>query len=460
MAWFASGAKPPSAWGIGTEHEKFLFDCRSHRRPPYAGDNGIEGILTRIAGKDGWRGVYEEGKIIAVKHNDGSSITLEPGGQMELSGAIMRNLHATCRETQNHLRLMGEVMDVSCIWMLGLGFDPKWQREDVPWMPKGRYAIMRNYMPKVGERGLDMMLRTCTIQVNLDYASEADMVMKFRTALALQPIATALFANSPFVAGKPSGVLSNRAMAWGATDADRCGVPEAVFDAGFGYEMWMDYVLDVPMYFLERDGGYVDVAGRSFRDFMAGGLAGFAGQYPGLADWESHITTVFPEVRLKRFLEMRGADGGDWAMICALPALWTGILYDEEALAAAAEFAAGFDASDTKEAFFSAAKDGLAGRIGKCDMYEAAGRLVAIALAGLKRRGIVDKDGADETQYLTPIKHLLEGRTTQAELLLAEYEGAWGKNIDHIYESHRLQARGATPCDSPCSQSSKPPKSA
>ena len=444
LAWFASGEKTRDAWGIGTEHEKFLFDCRSHRRPPYDGADGIEGILTRIAGRAGWRGVYEAGKIIAVKHSDGSSITLEPGGQMELSGAIMANVHQTCSETQNHLRLMSEVIDQSHIWMLGLGFDPKWRREDIAWMPKGRYAIMRRYMPKVGTKGLDMMLRTCTIQVNLDYASEADMAQKFRTALALQPIATALFANSPFVEGKPSGVLSNRAMAWADTDAARCGVPEVVFDAGFGYEAWLDYVLDVPMYFLERDGGYVDVAGESFREFMRGELAGFPGEYPSLADWEAHTTTVFPEVRLKRFLEMRGADGGDWTMICGLPALWTGILYDDEALAAAAEFAGEFGVEEVRAGFLSAAQDGLAGRIGGYALYEAAERLLGLALAGLQRRQIVDKHGADETQYLTPIKKLLAQRTTPAEVLLAEYRDGWGENIDRIYDTHRLQPSSAT----------------
>ena len=444
VAWFAAGAKPRGDWGIGTEHEKFLFDCKTHRRPSYEEDGGIGDILGRIAGCAGWQGVVEKGNIIAVKHSDGSSITLEPGGQLELSGAVKQNLHQTCRETQSHLRLMAEVIDDGCIWMLGLGFDPKWQRGEVPWMPKGRYRIMRDYMPKVGTQGLDMMLRTCTIQVNLDYGSEADMVRKFRTALALQPVATALFANSPFKDGKPSGLLSTRAMAWANTDEVRCGVPAVVFDDGFGYEAWVDYVLDVPMYFLQRDGGYADVAGLSFREFMAGRLAGYEGEYPTLADWESHITTVFPEVRLKRFLEMRGADGGDWTMICALPSLWTGILYDEAALAEAAELAANFNVADVRNACLSAATDGLRGRIGDMDMLAVARRMLQLAAAGLTRRGIVDASGNDETQYLLPIKQLVAQGTTQAELLLAEYHGTWRGEIDHIYAAHRLEARGKT----------------
>lgn len=439
VAWFAAGEKPAENWGIGTEHEKILFNCQTRSRPGYEDEHGIREILENIAKRDGWHGVIEKNNIIATKHNDGSSITLEPGGQLELSGAVLKTLHQTCAETHAHLDLMTEIMSSDCIWMLGIGFDPKWQREDIPWMPKGRYKIMRDYMPKVGTKGLDMMLRTCTIQVNLDFSSEADMVKKFRTSLALQPVATALFANSPFIEGKPSGYLSSRAAAWVDTDPDRCGVPEVVFDSAFGYEQWVDYLLDVPMYFLHREDEYKDVAGLSFRDFMAGRLPGYVGEYPDIHDWEDHTTTAFPEVRLKQFIEMRGADGGDWSMICALPALWVGLLYDEQALEEANDLASHITADDVLAGRMSAAKDGLKGQLAGDDIFKLAKQMIAIADQGLKRRNHLNDAGDSETLHLNIVKSIIDKNETQAEHLLKCFHKKWDQDIDHLYDEFRLK---------------------
>ena len=437
LAWFYDAEKPPQQWRIGTEHEKFLFDCKTYRRPGYEGEHGIGALLGRIAERDDWTPSLENNRIIAIKNIDGSSITLEPGGQLELSGAVLETLHQTCAEVSGHLAMMQSVIDQDCLWMLGVGFDPLWRREDIPWMPKGRYQIMRRYMPEVGGKGIDMMLRTCTVQVNLDYADETDMARKFRTSLALQPVATAIFANSPFVEGKPSGLLSTRADVWSDTDPDRCGVPAIVFDDGFGYEAWIEYILDVPMYFLHRGDSYIDVAGRSFRDFMRGGLAELPGQFPTLDDWDDHVTTAFPEVRLKRFLEMRGADGGAWNMICALPALWTGILYDQDALAEAEALAKDLTATDVLNGRQSAAKDGLKGQLGGRSMLDLAREMSRIAEDGLRKRANFDDDGNDETKFLSPIKDIVTTSMTQADILLRNYHQKWDGQITELYEQYK-----------------------
>ncbi|MCB1990068.1 MAG: glutamate--cysteine ligase, partial [Geminicoccaceae bacterium] len=306
IEYLEQGSKPLEAWRIGTEHEKFGFDRRTLRPLPYEGGHGIRALLEGLAKSFGWELVREGDKPIALQ-GDGCNVTLEPGGQFELSGAPLRHIHQTCSEVHQHLAQVREVADPLGIGMLGMGFQPKWRRDEIPWMPKGRYKIMGAYMPKVGKLGLDMMLRTCTIQVNLDYADEADMVLKFRVGLALQPIATALFANSPFTEGKANGFASYRSHIWTDTDPDRCGILPFVFEPGMGFERYVDHVLDVPMYFVYRDGTYIDAAGQSFRDFLEGRLPALPGEKPTMSDWADHLTTLFPEVRLKRFLEMRGA---------------------------------------------------------------------------------------------------------------------------------------------------------
>ena len=439
VAWIASGAKPANEWRIGTEHEKFLFHRDGLRPVAYDGDQGIEAMLHALCKAIGDKAIpiTENGRIIGLKDGDGGSVSLEPGGQLELSGAPLINLHETCAETGRHLRHMRMVSSALGVGMLGIGFQPKWDRDDISWMPKGRYQIMRNHMPRVGTMGLDMMLRSCTVQVNLDYADEEDMRKKFRTSLALQPVATALFANSPFKNGKPSGLLSTRAYVWTDTDNARCGVPDCVFDPAFGYEQWIDYILDVPMYFLHRGEDYVDVAGKSFHDYLAGTLEGFEGQPPNLADFEDHITTAFPEVRLKQYLEMRGADSGSWANICALPAYWVGLLYDKDVLHEAAALVRDIGAKDVMAGRLSVAKDGLRGKLGPHNVYDLAAKTLDLAFSGLRRRGIFDDSGNDETGFLQPLRAVISSKKTPAEIMLDHYHGDWAKNIDQVFSSNQ-----------------------
>ena len=436
IEWFAERGKPKSAWRIGTEHEKFLFRKDSFKPLAYEGGQGVGELLRLLEEQYDMQPIIEKGLIIGLKSDDGGSITLEPGGQLELSGAPLESLHETCAETGAHLRQMREITQQLELCMLGVGFQPLWQRRDISWMPKGRYKIMREYMPKRGQLGFDMMLRSCTVQVNLDYEDERDMVRKFRTSLALQPIATALFANSPFKDGQPSGLKSTRAEAWTDTDPDRCGVPGFVFDDDFGYARWVDYILDVPMYFLHRGEDYLDVSGLSFRDFMAGSLPGFEGQFPSMADFEDHVTTAFPEVRLKGYLEMRGADGGSWGNICALPALWVGLLYDDGALDAEESLIKGITASDVEAARMAFAKDGLQAEMAGCSVHKIAHEVLEIAEAGLKSRKLLDSKGEDERKYLAPLQEIVKSGKTYADEMLDKYYSAWDEDITHIFKEY------------------------
>jgi len=436
IEWFAERGKPKSAWRIGTEHEKFLFHKDGFKPVAYEGAQGVGVLLRLLKEQYDMQPIIEKGYIIGLKSGDGGSITLEPGGQLELSGAPLESLHETCAETGAHLRQMREITQQLELCMLGVGFQPLWQRRDISWMPKGRYKIMRQYMPKRGQLGLDMMLRSCTVQVNLDYEDERDMVRKFRTSLALQPIATALFANSPFKDGQPSGLKSTRAEAWTDTDPDRCGVPGFVFDDDFGYARWVDYILDVPMYFLHRGEDYLDVSGLSFRDFMAGKLPGFEGQFPSMADFEDHVTTAFPEVRLKGYLEMRGADGGSWGNICALPALWVGLLYDDGALDAAEFLIKGITASDVEAARMAVAKDGLQAEMAGRSVHKIALEVLEIAEAGLKSRKLLDSKGEDERKYLAPLQEIVKSGKTYADEMLDKYYSAWDEDITHIFKEY------------------------
>ena len=434
--WFARKGKPKSAWRIGTEHEKFLFHKGSFKPVAYEGAQGVGQLLSLLEQQFDMQPIIEKGHIIGLKSADGGSVTLEPGGQLELSGAPLVSLHGTCAETRAHLRQMREVTSPLDICMLGVGFQPLWGRGDISWMPKGRYKIMREYMPKRGNLGLDMMLRSCTVQVNLDYADERDMVRKFRTSLALQPIATALFANSPFKDGVPSGLKSTRAQAWTDTDPDRCGVPAFVFEPDFGYARWVDYILDVPMYFLHRGDDYIDVSGLSFRDFMAGKLPGFEGQYPTMEDFEDHMTTAFPEVRLKGYLEMRGADGGSWGNICALPALWVGLLYDDAALDAAEKLVRDFTAGDVETARMAVATDGLQAEMAGRSVHELASETLKIAEAGLKSRAMLDDKGQDETKFLAPLQEIVASGKTHADVMLEKYHFEWDRDISHVFKEY------------------------
>jgi glutamate--cysteine ligase len=435
VEYHAAGNKPPGLWRVGTEHEKFVFRRSDLRRVPYEGPDGIGALLQGMT-RFGWEPVLEAGDIIALENDARCSITLEPGGQFELSGAPLETVHQTCAEVHEHLRQVREVCDELGLGMIGLGFDPKSRREDVGWMPKGRYRIMRDYMPKKGGHGLDMMLRTCTVQANLDYQSEADMVKKFRVSLALQPVAAALFANSPFTEGKPNGFQSYRSFVWTDLDPDRSGMLPFVFENGFGFERYVDYLLDVPMYFVYRDGKYIDASGQSFRDFMAGKLPALPGEIPTMTDWIDHSTTAFPEVRLKTFLEMRGADGGPWRRLCALPALWVGLLYDGAALDAAYDLIADWTKAEREAMRAEVPKLGLDARIRSRTLRDVALEVLDMAREGLHRRARRDECGEDETHYLDALFSIAgSGRTPAAEML-DDYANRWDGDIDKVYEEY------------------------
>ncbi|MBT5660121.1 MAG: glutamate--cysteine ligase, partial [Rhodospirillaceae bacterium] len=362
-----------------------------------------------------------------------ASVTLEPGGQLELSGAPVATVHDTCQEVHEHLREVKEVAEKLGIGLMGMGFQPKWARDEIPWMPKGRYAIMGKYMPKKGNLGLDMMLRTATVQVNLDFESEACMRHKFRLSLALQPVATALFANSPFIEGRPSGYLSYRSHIWTDTDPDRCGILPFVFEEGFGFERYVDYLLDVPMYFVYRDGRYIDASGQSFRDFLEGRLPALPGEVPTMKDWEDHMTTVFPEVRLKRFLEMRGADGGPWGRLCALSAFWVGLLYDGAALEAAWDLVKDWTPSDHVRLRAEVPRLGFKTLIGQRNMDELVLDVLEIAGEGLKARACFDAQGRDESHFLVPLLETANSGRTMAEEWLEAYETRWKGSVDPLF---------------------------
>jgi len=435
-AYFADGCKPADQWRVGAEHEKFGFRLATHESVPYEGPDGIEAMLRGLM-RFGWEGVFEDradgGQTLIALQRGGASVSLEPGGQFELSGAPLNSMHEICEETGRHLEEVKQVADELGLGFLGLGFHPTITREQAAVMPKGRYVIMRRYMPLVGGLGLDMMFRTCTVQANLDFSSEADMVAKFRASLALQPIATALFANSPFTEGRPNGFLSARANVWTDTDPDRTGMLDFVFEDGFGFESYARYALDVPMYFVKRKGLYIDVAGRSFRDFIDGRLAEVPGVRATMKDWVDHTTTLFPEVRLKSYLEMRGADGGPWSRLCALPALWTGIFYDNAALAAAWDLCKHWTREEREAVRRDVNRLGLKATVAGRTVQDVAKDMVAIAREGLKRRARLDGGFLDETTYLGELEAIADSGITPAERLLEKFHGPWAGDISHVF---------------------------
>ncbi len=436
IAHLASGAKPRAAFRVGAEHEKFGFRTGSNTPVPYYGEAGIEALLKGLM-RFGWAGEYEAGDdgevLIGLVRGD-AHISLEPGGQFELSGAPLETIHDICGETSRHLRETKTVADELGLGFLGLGFAPTWTLEQVPVMPKGRYRIMRAYMPKVGRRGLDMMFRTCTVQANLDFASEADMAAKLRVSLALQPVATALFANSPFTEGRPNGWLSARAAVWRDTDPARTGLLEFAFQEGFSYGDYAQWALDAPMYFVKRQGRYVDVSGASFRAFLAGELAQLPGERPTLKDWVDHLSTLFPEVRLKTYLEMRGADSGPQSRICALPALWAGLLYDDAAMAAAWDLCKHWTSEERAALRLDSARVGLKAQVAGRSLRDVAKDVVAIAKEGLKRRGHLDGGMSDETGYLRELEAIAESGVTPAERLLELYHGPWAGDVSRAFD--------------------------
>lgn len=433
--YMADGCKPKADWRIGTEHEKFGY-CKDTLKPiAYDGPRSVRSVLEGLRDVHGWAPVEEGGNLIGLE-KDGANVSLEPGGQLELSGAPLETIHETCDEVNEHLREVKDVADKVGVGFIGLGAAPIWRHEDMPLMPKGRYKLMDGYMQKVGTMGTTMMRRTCTVQVNLDFASEADMVQKMRVAIALQPVATALFANSPFLDGQPNGHKSWRSRVWRDLDADRTGMVPFVFEDGFGFERWVQYALDVPMYFVYRDGKYINALGMSFRDFIKGELPALPGEKPTLSDWADHLTTLFPEARVKKFIEMRGADGGPWRRLCALPAFWVGLMYDQTALDAAWDLVKNWDAETRERLRVEASKHALQAEVGNIRMRDLARDVVAIADAGLKARACPGAGGMvpDETHFLNALKDSLETGHVSADELLEQYNGAWNGDLSRIYK--------------------------
>jgi len=432
----SKGMKPKSAWRIGTEHEKFVYCPKTLKPLAYEGQPGIRQLLEGM-GRFGWQPVKEGGNIIGGSLN-GASLSLEPGGQFELSGAPLKSIHETCAEVNTHLAQTREVANEIGAGVLGLGFAPSWTLDEVPVMPKGRYGIMRKYMPKVGGYGLDMMFRTCTVQVNLDFADEADMVKKFRVGLALQPITTALLANSPFREGRSSGFLSYRAQVWTDVDLARSGMLPFVFEDGMSFERYVDYALDVPMYFVYRDGKYHDVAGKSFRDFLARKIPEVAQFEPSMSDWADHLTTIFPEVRLKQFLEMRGADGGQWRRICGMPALWVGLVYDNVALDAAWDMVKDWTAEERQALRDVVAKQGFRAPFRNTTVLELARRMLEISGEGLRRRASLDSAGMSEDGFINPLRELVARGQTRAEELLHSFQNEWKGDMSKLFSEYNF----------------------
>jgi glutamate--cysteine ligase len=436
VAYFEAGAKPPDRWRIGTEHEKFGFELGTLRPLPYAGPKGIRAILEGLIARFGHRPVMEGDNIIALRSppgKDHGSVSLEPGGQLELSGAPLATLHETAAEIDRHLEEVKAVGNDQGVGFLGLGFSPVWSRAETPAMPKGRYKIMTDYMPKVGTLGLDMMYRSCTVQVNLDFENESDMVKKLRVGLALQPVVAAMAANSPFTEGRPNGYLTFRSEVWRNTDPDRTGMLPFAFEAGMGYERYVDYVLDVPMYFVFRNGRYVDASGQSFRDFLAGRLPALPGERPDMADWADHISTAFPEVRLKRFLEMRGADVGGRDRILEVPAIWVGLLYDEQALDAAYDLIKDWTAAERQSVRDGVPRTALQTPFRKRTVRDISREVLAIAAAGLKRRARKGARDQDESGYLGGLQRIVDGGRTDAETLLELFQTTWKADIRQAF---------------------------
>ncbi|WP_299871735.1 glutamate--cysteine ligase [uncultured Sulfitobacter sp.] len=435
--YLSDGCKPKEDWRIGTEHEKFGY-CKDTLKPlPYEGDRSIRVMLEGLRDGHGWSPVEEAGKLIGLE-KDGANISLEPGGQLELSGAPLETIHETCDEVNVHLREVQDVADRIGAGFIGLGGAPIWTHEQMDLMPKGRYKLMNDYMTRVGTMGRVMMRRTCTVQVNLDFGSEADMVQKMRVAIALQSVATALFANSPFFEGRANGYKSQRSMVWRNLDAARTGTLPFVFEEGFGFERWVEYALDVPMYFVYRDGAYINALGMSFRDFLVGKLPALPGETPTLSDWADHLTTAFPEARMKKYIEMRGADGGPWRRLCALPAFWVGLMYDQEALDGAWDLVKGWGPAEHDALRTAASIDGLQAKVTGINMHDIAREAVALAELGLKNRARAGAGGLvpDETHFLNALKESVESGKVPADELLEDYHGKWGGDLSRIYADY------------------------
>ena len=435
---FQNGEKKPSDFKIGTEHEKFVFHIDTLKPVPFLGESGIENLLLALK-KYGWESILEDGNTIGLSRDKslgGGTITLEPAGQLELSGAPLTNIHETFNELDEHRSQISKEGSNLGLGFLGAGLTPDWSFDEMPIMPKSRYQIMKNYMPKKGNLGLDMMFRSTTIQVNLDYSSESDMIKKFKVSLALQPIATALFANSPFLDGNLTGYNSFRSHIWTDTDPDRTGMLPFVFDGEMSYEKYVDYALKVPMYFIYRDGNYFDVSGSSFEDFLNGGLDELPNEKPNIIDWENHLTTIFPEVRLKSFLEMRGADGGSFESVCALSSFWVGLLYDSESLDSSFNLIKDFNIKQLQELRIEVAKNGLHSIIEGIEIQEIAKKVLKLSREGLRNRNILNENGDSEEIFLDPLQKILSSGKSSSDDLIKKFSNNWNKNLVNMYKEY------------------------
>ena len=437
VQYLSDGCKPRSDWKVGTEHEKFGFFKNTLKPIPYNGKVSVKSLLVGLKDNYGWEPVFEAGNIIGLT-KDGANVSLEPGGQLELSGAPLASIHETCDEVNTHLSQVKNIADKLGIGFIGLGAAPTWKHHEMPLMPKGRYRLMTDYMDKVGTMGKTMMYRTCTVQVNLDFESESDMVKKMRVAIALQPVSTALFSNSPFFEGKLTNCKSWRSRVWRDLDASRTGTIPFIFKPTFGFERWVEYALDVPMYFVYRDGKYINALGQSFRDFLKGKLPALPNELPTLNDWADHLTTIFPEARLKKFIEMRGADGGPWRSLCALPALWVGLCYNQSSLDAAWDLVKTWTSQTREELRVEAANKGLHSKVGNIKMVELAREVIAIANEGLKARCIPSSNlkFPDETHFLDALKEVVENERTAADKLIELYRKNWNQDVSKVFDHH------------------------
>jgi glutamate--cysteine ligase len=418
---FVEACKPRSEWRIGPEMEKFGLIEATRRPLPYLGDKSVLRVLEYLAQNHGWvaEREHEGGPIIALMRG-GASITLEPGAQLELSGDKAENIHQVCAELRAHLREIDPVSKTMGVRWLGVGFHPLARREDFEWVPKQRYGVMREYLPTRGGHALDMMLRTCTVQVNLDYASEADAMRKMRVALALAPATTAMFANSPWKEGRPHGGVTYRGRVWLDVDPDRTGLCPALWKRGSRFEDYVEWALDVPMFLIKRGGHAIANTGQPFRSFLK---SGFEGHSATMEDWKTHLNTIFPEVRLKKTIEVRGADVQSTDLACALPALWTGILYDDRALAEAEALVEGWTHDEVADLRTRAWRDGLRATFRGGSLIGIAQRMVAIADGGLERRGVVDAScGKDERVHLARLRKLVGEGRCPADALLDRFD--------------------------------------
>jgi len=434
IGYFFDGVKSKNNLKIGVEHEKFILNKESLKPISYYENNGIKNILEKLTTL-GWEPLYDDNKntIIAVKKGK-QAITLEPGGQIELSGAPLDNIHETCEETTNHLKELKKLGNEFNFILLGIGVEPNLKLDDFPWMPKQRYKIMRKYMEQVGTLGHHMMKRTCTNQVNIDYSSEEDMINKIRLILNLESIATAIFSNSPFDQGNVSKYRSLRSHFWHHTDPNRTGLLPFVFDKDFNFEKYTDYALNIPMYFIRREHKYINMTQYTFKDYLEGKCTK-VNYEATLDDWEDHLTTLFPQVRLKHYLEIRSMDACNWDLICSQPAFWIGILYDDEILDKIKQITEDWKGEDRQYLNKRVPEDGLKTEFKKRKLIDFAQEFFELSKKGLSKRNQLSKNGEfDESIHMKDLENNLTDGCSPADCLITKFNTTWEKSVLPIYK--------------------------